>query len=430
MDVKIGYLKRFTLFQRDVRLYLISSAIMMLAIGIWGLLYNLLLVRLGYGPGFVGLVAAVSSFVYAGICLLSGGLGKWLGSRRIITVGFCACTLAFLIAGTWQLVPETLRAGWMMSASLCGWTGFAMFNTTGIPFLMRATSEEQRNYAFSTQAGLRFLAESFGGVVGGLLPGAVGGLFGQSLALPGPYSASLLAAGALSAPAVVFMLRTDKVGVWDDGNAKPKASGVPLAVISAITLFGLLLLAGQHVAFTFFNVYLDTDLGVSTAQIGILLAFARLVAIPASLAFPLIAKRIGERHTVTVAAVGVTLSLLPMALVPHWAAAALGLAGVIALGTIAGTAVTVYSQQLVRHDWQSVMSGALTMGMGVGMTGGTLAGGYAISAFGYRPLFAAGACVVAVATGLFWSYFRVPRGELARQLVAPAPVAVGAKPAE
>jgi hypothetical protein len=56
------YLQRFHLFHRDVRLFLVSAALVGLAWdGMRTVLLNLHLLRLGYGPEFVGLVNAVLS---------------------------------------------------------------------------------------------------------------------------------------------------------------------------------------------------------------------------------------------------------------------------------------------------------------------------------------------------------------------------------
>jgi predicted MFS family arabinose efflux permease len=44
----------------------------------------------------------------------------------------------------------------------------------------------------------------------------------------------------------------------------------------------------------------------------------------------------------------------------------------------------------------------------------SLWGGFAIAALGYRSLFLAAAGLTVVGALIFWFYFRVPRGEMAR----------------
>jgi MFS family permease len=424
--MKADYLKRFALFQRDVRLYFISLAVALFTIGMWSVLYNLLLVRLGYGPEFVGLVGAVGALAYATSCLLSGALGRWLGSRRLIVYGFCLGTLGLLMAGSGQFVSQVLRSGWMVAACIFAYAAFAMCYSSGIPFVMRATSSEHRNYAFSVRTSLRPLTGFLGGIAGGLLPGTLSAFLRLSADGPSGYSYSFLLAGVISVAAIVVMQATDKTGAWDADSTSDRTSALPAKLIIIVTLFGLLQQAGGSVVTTFVNIYLDTELGVTTAHIGLLLALAKLVAVPAALAFPILAKRIGIYRTAVVATVGAGISAFILALIPHWIAAAVGITGVIALGMVTITSVVVYSQQLVTEEWRSIAAGTLAMGLGLGGTTSSLAGGYAIAAFGYRPLFAVGAMVTAAAAALFGVYFRVPRGELGPETDGPPTVAAEA----
>jgi predicted MFS family arabinose efflux permease len=107
------------------------------------------------------------------------------------------------------------------------------------------------------------------------------------------------------------------------------------------------------------------------------------------------------------------LSLLPLALIPHRGAAGLGLMGMMALGSIARPANTVYHQEIVSPGWRAAMSGATTMAAGLSWSVMAFGGGYLITALGYRSLFLTGAGLTVAGALLFWAYFRVPRGELA-----------------
>ena len=76
-----NYVKALRLFGRDVRLYLITAALVGFCWqGIYVVLFNLYLLRLGYGPEFVGLVGAVGLLAYAVLSLPAGALGRLLAS--------------------------------------------------------------------------------------------------------------------------------------------------------------------------------------------------------------------------------------------------------------------------------------------------------------------------------------------------------------
>jgi len=180
-----------------------------------------------------------------------------------------------------------------------------------------------------------------------------------------------------------------------------------------MALVVLLQVAGEGAARTFFNVYLDAGLHAPTAQIGVLSAAGQLLAVPAALATPLLMTRWGKERTFVLASLGMAISLLPLALIPHWGAAGLGLMGLMALGSIARPIITVYQQEIVSPSWRAVMSGATTMAAGLSWSAMAFGGGYLITALGYRSPFLAGAGLTVAGALLFWAYFRVPRGELA-----------------
>ncbi len=68
-----AYVKKLRLFNRDVRLYLVSSALVGLAwLGIFTVIFNLYLLRLDYDLAFIGLVNACGMLAYALISLPAG----------------------------------------------------------------------------------------------------------------------------------------------------------------------------------------------------------------------------------------------------------------------------------------------------------------------------------------------------------------------
>ena len=88
------YLQKLHLFSRDVRLHLITTALIGFTIhGIWAVLFNLYLLRLGYTPEFIGLVHAVSMFVFAMFCLPAGALGTRWGSRCMLIISVTMITV-------------------------------------------------------------------------------------------------------------------------------------------------------------------------------------------------------------------------------------------------------------------------------------------------------------------------------------------------
>ena len=76
------YLQKLRLISRNARLYLAGVALQGPGWGIFSVLFNLYLLRLGYGPRFVGLVSGAAMLTLALGSLPAGALGRRWGSRR------------------------------------------------------------------------------------------------------------------------------------------------------------------------------------------------------------------------------------------------------------------------------------------------------------------------------------------------------------
>jgi predicted MFS family arabinose efflux permease len=191
-----------------------------------------------------------------------------------------------------------------------------------------------------------------------------------------------------------------------------KIGQASLAIIGIMALIRLLQITSMSTTLTFFNLYLDTSLQIPTAQIGLIAALGRLLAVPAALVTPFLTARRGPAMVAIWASLGGSLSMLPMALVPHWSAAGLGFMGVVALSSVRYSAFLVYSMELVSPEQRGAMSGAGEMAAGISFAMMAFGGGYLISQFGYPPLFLTGAGLSALGTLILWTYLRRPKQEI------------------
>ena len=83
------YIHTLRLFNRDVRLYLISAALIGFTfLGIYAVLFNLYLLRLGYGPEFIGTVNGVSQLGFALFFTACRWIRPALGQPSHVNHGF------------------------------------------------------------------------------------------------------------------------------------------------------------------------------------------------------------------------------------------------------------------------------------------------------------------------------------------------------
>jgi len=419
------------LFGRDLRIFLVTAVLVGVAWdGIRTVLFNLYLLRLGYDPASVGLINAMGGLAFALMCLPAGALGTRHGSHSmlitglgLVAAGFCLLPLAELLTAAW-------RMAWLLATTLLAYFGYALYVVNGLPFMMEATGPEERNHAFSVHIALVPVAAFAGSLLAGLLPGVAASLLGISLEEAAAYRFPLWLAALLIALGVLVLLPTRPLArqhtpaVAGDatapasGTATGRANPLPYGLLITVGLLMALRFGGRGTVATFFNVYLDDGLGASAALIGALAAIGQLLSVPAALLAPLLTARWGIARTIFWGSLGMALFALPLALIPHWAAAGAGFAGSTAMFWMTGGPMRMFSQELVAPRWRATMASSFMLGQGLAFFAAALAGGYIIVSLGYQTLFLVATGLMGAAALFFWSRFRSPGNEGSRQALA------------
>jgi MFS family permease len=415
-SMTVRYMRRLRQLSPTIVLYFVTIAVVGFAIdgGVYAVLLNLFLVRLGYRPESIGLVNAAGTLTFALSSLPAGALGARWGSRRMLLIG-----LGLMLAGSVLLpLADTFaparRLAWLLANDIVLYLGLALYFVNTAPYVMEVVGAQQRNQIFSFQTALLSLASFVGSLAGGFLPPVIATLLGVPAGHPAPYRYALIVAGLALLPAM-FAIRAAPHGVKTreetpvalSAAAPPPAAARPiLGLLATIALVRLLQVSGLATTSTFFNVYLDSALLVPTAQIGTIIAIGRLLGVPAALTTAALAARFGNRRVVIGASIGTALSLLPLALIPHWGAAGLSFIGVVGFSWIRYAASLVYFLELVPPARRATVSGVAEMAAGVCFTVMTFGGGYMIALLGYRSLFLAGAALTGLSALAFWLSFR------------------------
>lgn len=413
--IYIGAMKRFS---HDVYMYLITSAMIGFSyMGIVAVLLNLYLLRLGYGPVFIGWVAGSTALAFALSALPAGAFGSRWGNRRVVIVGVALVGASIGLLPLAEFLPPDWQPAAVLANRLLGGFGFALYSVNYNPYLVAATPPADRGYVFSVLVALSALAGFIGSLIAGFMPDLFALSLDLSLDDPGPYRYPLFLAGLLIVPAILALLTTNEINVQPRKVPESSQSGVQSGLLFMIGLLAVTALCrngSESAARAFFNIYLDAELGVSTPRIGTLTAFSQVLAIPAALLAPLVVARFGKTTTIVMSTAGIAISLSLMALVPHWATAGLGFLGVVGMRSMTRAVLSVYQMEIVALEWRSLTSGIVSTAMGIGYSVMALGGGYLIVTMGYSGLFWTGAGLAAISALLFVGYFRVPRGEYAR----------------
>ncbi len=410
-----SYARSLRSLNAGVRWCLLGSALLGFTVsgGSYSVLLNLYLLRLGYGPQFIGAVNAMSPLATLLFSLPASLWGARWGSCRAMTAGIVLCLLGNALLPLWGPVLSVSEA-WILITYLIGGGGMALYLVNVNMYLVDATARAERNHAFSLRVATLPLAGFAGSLVGGVLPGLYAALLGDTTMSSEPYRWALLTSALLLSPAIGTMVATARAcarplpvqgeAVTGETSTARHASG-PLGLMTTLALVSFLRVIGEGTPRAFLNVYLDAGLGLPTGHIGVLVAAGRLLSVPAGLLMPLLAVRWGNARTVVVGAFGVSLSLFPLALVPHWIGAGLGFLALTAFAAIARSAFIVYGMEAVAPRWRSTLSAMTTMSAAISWGATALVGGYLIDVAGYSLAFLVGAAATAAGALLFWLRF-------------------------
>lgn len=408
---------------RNVRLLLTNTALLGFAIdgGIYSVLFNLYILRLNFGPEFVGQVNSVANLVFAVGSLAAGWLGTHWGARRTMILGLSTCACGAIAAPMTDTLPVTWRSSWVLISFAIAYLGLSFYYVNSGPYLLKTTRSEARGNVFAFQSALSSIASFAGGLLGGLMPALFAGILGLTLLQAVPYRIPLMLVGIMILLALTVVLRTRDAEEDQPVETRVQAGGAPsttsaYSLIAFMAAVRFLQVAGIGVAMTFFNVYMDSSLGIATAQIGFVAATARLVAVPVALIGPSISRRFGFGATAVLASTCAGLSLLPIAFGGTAAVASLGFVGMLSFTSMRYPAFYVYMMEATPERLRAIMNGANEMAAGLSFAAISLAGGYMIVNYGYPAAFVAGALLTFAGTFVFWVYLlfrgRAPLGSL------------------
>jgi len=403
------YLNALSALGRDARLALLSAAVLGFAVygGIYFLLLNLYLLRLGYDAAFVGRINAVGQLAYVACTIPAGLVGSRWGSRRAMALGMGLAGLGLILLPCGEFLALASPARWLEGTYALGFMGIGMYIVNINPYLAGATTPEHRSHAYSAQIALWPLAGFCGSLLGGFLPG----LFERALGLPpgdaAGYRYALVLAAAMLLAGAAAVTRAGDADAEHQRAPRTGKGAMPVLLIVSVGLLCVLQTGAEMANRVFYNVYMDRGAGASTEVIGLFAAAGQLLAVPVALAATAAAARFGRVATVVAGSLAMALAVVPAALAPHWLAVGGSCMAVIAASSLRRPIVILFQQEVVAPRWRVAMSTITTMAAGVSASLVALAGGYLISAAGFTPLYlGCAAASVLGALGFAWAFGR------------------------
>jgi MFS family permease len=401
------YLQTIRLFSPKLRLFLLGMGVMaMVPFGIIAVLFNLYLLRLGFDARYIGLLAGLGQLVWAAAALPAGLLTNRIGLRNSMEAGIFVFGSALALVLLVELLPQAYWQAWLLGSQMLLNVGVAIITVNVPAYLMALTGERERKHAFGLFAALIPTAAFLGSLLAGMLPGFWARQLGVTLDAAAPYKLALWVGPILCWVAMVPLLRADpgRVASQASGGAANERAPIRLLVFWGVMVF--LAAIGEGAMRTFYNVFLDAQLGVPPATIGLVMGVGQLLPIAAALALPLLLTRWGTGNTLLVMMLASGAFLIPLALTGQlWVASGAYMAVMAAIACL-GTSRDLFGQELVIPRWRTSSQGVAMIGMSLGWAAAGVIGGVLIEAAGFSTLFLAGALAAFLAAGLLFGYLR------------------------
>ena len=394
-------------FSPSVRYYILASAAGGFAyFGIFSVLYNLFLLRLGYSIGLIGQVNGVGQLCWALLALPASWLGRRMGLRNSQVTSSLIIVTGYILFLLVELLPEQGRISWLFATTILVWAGAALLTVNGLPYLVGITQPAERSHALAVSNAVSSLAAMAGSLIAGFLPAQIAGLTGATPENPAPYRITLWLAPIFFALAAFFFSRMKPIVLLETKSENLQASKAPMLVLLFFGVIIFLQTASEGAVRAFFNVYLDRDLGMSIAEIGTLFAVAGLLPIFGSLLMPPLVARAGSGGAFVFSGLGSVVFLIVLGVVPHPWAAAFGFAGFNLIASLIGAVRSMLSQEIVQPLWRTATSAILIMGLAFGWAGMALLGSVLIETLKFSGLMYLSAASALLSVSILYAYMR------------------------
>lgn len=397
-----GYVASFKSFSRNARLYLTYALMAGLGTGIWNVMFNLYLLRIGFDVTFVGLFWMIDMAFHGLFAFPAGLIGDKIGRRK-----------AFIIASTLNIVARgallfTLDPTYLLILAAIAGAGEGFHAVAGAPFMMENSEREERPLLFSLDSSFTMLSNFVGSLSGGFLPLFWAGIITVPQLDP---QAARLALGtslpltfiALAPLALMREKRVELVESFLDLFALRNI--VSHGIIAKLTLCSVFIGLGFGLSTRFFNVFFAEAHRATDEQVGMILAIGSLGSAFTILASPVMVRKWGKVTAILVSLIASVPCLLLMAVVP-------GLPLVAAFSVLRTASYGIsmplrnqLSMELIESRERATTAGLVHMVFDFGGAFGAIFGGTLMIGGNYLPAFAVAATFFFVPALLYYTFF-------------------------
>lgn len=389
------YIRSMCGFNLNVRLFLAQTFIAGIYTGIYGVVFNLYVLNMGFDTGFLGLMLSTTLLASALASVPAGMLCDRFNHKAILVV-FGLLSLLAILPLFLSSSPEVMLASMVVSG---------IFGQISIvcatPFLTENCEKGGMTYVFSASSALTWGASVIGYILGGLLPYVWPFLqvHGDKYRLTMLASLALLAIGW----ALLLFLKDNK----HTSHKSCRTSFIlkPSPAVLKFTLITLIIGMGSGMIVPYFNVYFTRIVHASVFATGLVFAVASLFMVAGFVSIPWLSGRIGRARSAVITQVASLPFLLLMAITGNFLIASVAYTMRMLLMNMAIPATTSLQMEIIRPEERGYAVGLMSTGQSLAIAASAYVSGLLMAGNNYTLPFLVTCGSYIVAAGLLYYYF-------------------------
>lgn len=310
---------QFKTYNQNIKLSFMANIITQIGLGIFMVIYNFYIRKLGYAESVNGQVIAMTSLATAIILVPAGLISDRYGRKKVFFYGI-------LLSGVILLFRSIFAdQGLLITLAFISGLTMAFLQVSGIPWLAENSIAEQRVNLFS----LHFALMTAANVVGTLLGGGLTDLFSMFVSDLDSIRFTLIIGAVIY---LIGIIPTTKFTEISKPKSQPtvkktptlawKNDGMKLIVLFAVAQ--LLIGFGAGLVIPYLNLYFADRFSATTTSIGLIISMGQAATALAMFIGPQVVKKVGDVRAVVYLQLASLPFLLLTAYTEHLWLAALG----------------------------------------------------------------------------------------------------------
>lgn len=387
----------------NARAYLVFTILLSLYVGIYNVIFNLYIMKLGYNEQFLGLIISAS--------MISTGLFAFPAAQCCDRMGgkMCLITSGLLTAVTLYLLFTVTSMELLIALSILNGIFAAIPTVIGPPFLVENTSPKDRLHLFSINFGLFVAASIVGTALGGYLPRFCNSLFGLQEISVDAYRYTLMISLAIAALTVVPLIfikdRKKSCTVKNDMTTYIRKLA-DSKNIRHLVLISCLIGSGAGLIVPFFNVYFNKYLQASPDEIGMIFSIAQASMIIGAMCVPYMVARIGRVKTVSLTYMISIPFLMILAMTTNLYIASIAYVLRMLFMNVSAPVSNSFAMEIVGNDEMASVSSLTSTANYLAIAAGSLVAGILMSMGAYSTPYLTACALYTIAAIMYFKFFR------------------------